>query len=65
MAVVSLPANAMLTAMVTTSESVINSGRSFLAWMNLDRRSGCVGGNDVVPIGRRVGSFGKRSRMRS
>ena len=64
MAVVSLPANAMLTAMVVTRVSVMNSGWLVLAWMNLDRRSGCVDGNEVV-VSVEEGSFRKRSRMRS
>lgn len=50
MAVVSEPAKAMETAMVITRESVMNSGRSILACMNLERRSGCEreGEGDVV-----------------
>lgn len=65
MAVVSLPANAMLTAMVVTSESVMKFGWSVLAWINFDRRSGCVCGNGDVLVGSEECSFSKRSRMRS
>lgn len=50
MAVVSLPAKAIETAIVVTSVEVMNSGRAVLASMNFDRRSGCcwVVGREVV-----------------
>ena len=68
MAVVSEPANAILTAIVVTRESFMNSGWSSFALMNLESRSGCLGVSGSVE-GRSVGvvSFkeGKRSAMRA
>jgi len=57
--VVSEPAKAMDTAMVITSESVMNSGRSVFACMNLERRSGWEREGEGVVVGRTdFGSLG-------
>ena len=56
-AVVSEPAKAIETAIVMTRESFMNSGRSYLACTNLERRSGFLDSTDGSVDGRMVAEF--------